>query len=552
MGFARGLRLPAVKRWPRLASMIKAIRNNFRWVLPSLTAAFGSVQSALPATPAVARRPNVLWIMCDQLRFDCIGANGNHIIKTPNLDRLAAASANFSRAFVQAPVCVPSRVSYFTGRYPHSHRNRVNYTPLAATETLLPARLKAADYNTALIGKTHIYYRYPPTGEEVRRTGFDRVDLHDGVPFTDQWSDYAQWRKMHDPLHELAYRRLARSVPEIRATLPTNSNPYRAAIDAQFTDTAWTGLRTRERLKELAASQRPFFLFSSFWKPHEPYEVPAPYDTMYNNVEIPLPKVETQESIERLPVPLQKLLLRNKTPAYLMDHRMLQWAYRSYYGTVSHLDHEIGLILEMLQQLELAENTIVVFNSDHGDQLLEHGEFGKNCFYEASVRVPMMFRFPGRIRPSRYDALIESVDVMPTLFELINLPLPKDCQGQSLVALCDGAGRPYAARDAVFSENVIPEVITGGNMDYTFEKGIGIKGILHPDAKMVRTSRWKYNYYPNGGAELYDLQNDPQEQINLAADPDHKTVVDDLKQKLLNWLIIADEADQIAPRWVIP
>ena len=512
-------------------------------------------KSVAPAGPvldaAAPRRPNVLWIMCDQLRYDCLGANGNQLIKTPHLDRLAAASANFSNAFVQAPVCVPSRVSYFTGRYPHSHRNRVNYTPLAATEVLLPARLKAAAYRTALVGKTHIYYNYPPTPEEVRRTGFELVDVHDGVPFTDEWSAYVAWRKEHDPLQRLPYRQLARNVPEMRATLPPHHNPFRAAIDEQFTDTTWTGLRTCERLRELGASGRPFFLFSSFWKPHGPYEVPAPFDAMYDDMEIPLPKAETLESIQRLPLPLQKLLLRGKQPEYRTDRQTLEWIYRSYYGTVTHLDREIGRILDTLQQLGLSDNTIVVFNSDHGDQLLEHGEFGKNCFFESSVHVPLLFRFPGRIQPGRYDALVESVDVLPTLFDLMGLPQPEACQGQSLVALCDGADRPGPTREAVFSENVIPEVITGGNLDYEFVKGAGIKGILHPDAKMVRTRRWKYVYYINGCAELYDLHNDPLEQCNLAAEPGQAAVVADLKQRLLNWLITADETDQIAPRWLI-
>ena len=184
-----------------------------------------------------ARRPNILWIMCDQLRYDCVGANGNPIIKTPNLDRLAEQSANFSHAFVQAPVCVPSRASFFTGRYPHSHRNRVNYTPLAASEVLLPARLQRAGYRTALVGKTHLYYQYPPTADEARRTGFDLVDLHDGAHFTDQWSAYAQWRQAHDPLRDIPYRRQARTVPRIRASLPPDANPFRAAIDERFTET---------------------------------------------------------------------------------------------------------------------------------------------------------------------------------------------------------------------------------------------------------------------------------------------------------------------------
>jgi arylsulfatase A-like enzyme len=525
----------------------------FVWsVEPGLADDAKAEVAADPADPS--RRPNILWIMADQLRYDCVGANGNRIIKTPGLDRLAAESANFSNAFVQAPVCVPSRASFFTGRYPHSHRNRVNYTPLAASEVLLPARLKAAGYRTAIVGKSHLYYHYPPTADEARQTGFDLVDLHDGVNFTRMWScsAYAQWRQANDPLRDIPYYQTAIQVRRLRAALPPDANPYRAAIEPQYTDTVWTGTRTREQLKDLAASDQPFFLFCSFRKPHGPYEVPVPFDSMYSDIEIPLPVPETPEAIGQLPTPVQKLILRGKKPEYAMDRTQLQWLYRSYYGTVSHLDQEVGLILETLKEAGEDDNTIVVFTADHGDQLLEHGLTGKNVFFEASIHVPLMVRLPGSVQPGRYDALVESVDVLPTLFELAGLREPENCQGRSLVSLYSEAGGTSAPRDAVFSENVIPEVITSGVLDFSFVKGAGIKGIRHPDAKMVRTRRWKYNYYPDGYEELYDLQNDRQERHNLAEDPAHKPVVDDLRQRLLNWLITADEVDQIAPRWMLP
>ena len=212
------------------------------------------------------------------------GANGNPLIKTPSLDRLAAQSANFTYAFVQAPVCVPSRASYFTGRYPHCHRNRVNYTPLDRSEVLMQARLKSAGYATASVGKLHYY---PPTPEEARRTGFDFVELHDGVRFTDEWSDYAKWRQQNDPqAANYYYRNLAKDVKP-------GENPFRAAIDERFCETTWTGERTRHYLKQLAGQDKPFFLFCSFWKPHPSFEVPSPFSEMYNGVEIPLPEPAT-------------------------------------------------------------------------------------------------------------------------------------------------------------------------------------------------------------------------------------------------------------------
>ena len=523
-------------------------RREFLQQSISIAAATGISSRSVSAgeNAARSRLPNILFIMTDQQRSDCMGANGNPIIQTPNLDRLAEQSANFSHAFVQAPVCTPSRVCYFTGRYAHSHRNRVNYTPLDESEILMPARLKQAGYRTGIVGKSHIYYQYPPTPYEAKRTGFDIVELHDGAHSTDPWSAYVQWRNERDAMRDkYNYRALARNV----ADLSSGANPYRAAIDELFTDTTWTGLRTRHHLSEMAKSGQPFFLFSSFWKPHSPYEVPVPFDSLYDDMKIPLPKRETLESIHQLPLPLQKLILRGKKPPYDTDPETLEWIYRSYYGSITHIDREVGAILETLEQTGLADNTIVVFASDHGDQMLEHGLFGKNCFFEASIRIPFLIRYPGRIRPGNYDALAESIDLLPTVFELMGLPEPYSCQGRSLVPLISGADRQYDEREAVFSENIIPEVF--GIDNFRFDKGKGIKGIRHPDAKMVRTRKWKYNYYPEGYAELYDLENDPLEQRNLAGDAQYKSTVDEMKGRILDWLINSVETDQIAPTWLV-
>ncbi len=495
-----------------------------------------------PAAPAAPqRRPNILFIMTDEQRWDCVGANGNRLIKTPSLDRLAAQSASFQHAFVQAPVCVPSRASYFTGRYAHSHRNRVNYTPLDRSEIMMQARLKASGYATASVGKLHYY---PPTTEEARRTGFDFVELHDGVRFCDEWSDYAKWRQASDPQAvAFYYRSLAKDVNP-------GENPFRAAIEERFSETTWTGERTRHYLKQLAGQDKPFFLFCSFWKPHPSFEVPRPFSEMYNGVEIPLPEPTTLAQIQRLPPPLQSLILRQ--PVYDMDRQRLEWMYRSYYAAISHVDREVGAVLQALRETGQAERTIVVFASDHGDQMMEHGLMGKNCFFEASIRVPLMICLPGRVRPAKYDELVEAIDLMPTLFDLCGVPEPVSCQGRSLVPLIAPDGRPYEPHDAVFSENIIPEVITDGRLDFAFEKGKGIKGIRHPDAKMVRTQRWKYVYYPDGYAELYDLQNDPKELTNLAGRSDSQAVEQEMKDRLLKWLTTASETDQIAPRWLLP
>lgn len=481
----------------------------------------------------VGNRPNVLFVMTDQQRFDCLGANGNANIRTPNLDRFAAQSVNFQNAFVQAPVCVPSRVSYFTGRYPHSHKNRVNYTPCDGREVFLQKTLRDAGYRTGSVGKLHYY---PTTADHARSTGWDTVYLDDGVPRNDACSDYVKWRQAHDPNAAVGYN-----------TLAPARNPFRSALKYEYTHAAWTGLHTRKVLGEFAADSKPFFLFSSFFDPHSPYLAPQPFDAMYDDVELPLPREVSLDDIRKLPPPLQKQILRFK-PEYGMPRARLEWIYRSYYAMVSMVDREVGGILDALDRSGKAGNTIVVFASDHGDQLLEHGLVGKNVFFESSIHIPFLVRWPGRIAPARRRELIETVDLVPTLLELCGLTVPDRVQGRSLAPLL--AGAPYSAREMVFAENAIPEVITANSMEYAYGPGKGVAGIRHPDAKMVRTARWKLTHYPGHGGELYDLENDPGETRNLYSDPDDSNTIRDLQGALLDWMIVADETDQIAPQWL--
>jgi len=494
---------------------------------------------AASAVGAQSRRPNVLFIMLDQWRFDCLGAHGNPLIRTPNLDRLAARSADLTHAFVQAPVCVPSRISFFTGRYPHSHKNRVNYTPYEQPEPMIQSLLQDAGYQTGSAGKLHFH---PPTAEHARSTGFDRVALDDGIRRTDRFSDYVRWRQANDPNADVYYQQRVEN-PE------PGQNPFRAVIDKEFTPTAWTGRETRALLDDFAADSKPFFLFSSYFKPHSPHTIPAPYDALYNDVDIPLPDPVDLETIQRLPLPVRKMILRSRV--YDLDREELQWRYRSYYGDVTWLDEEVGQTLDDLERLGIADDTVIVVTTDHGDQMLEHGLFGKNVFYEDSVHIPLLVSWPGTIRPGVYSELVESVDVLPTLLELCGLPVPEHVQGRSFAPLIAGDRTSYRPRDAVFAENVMPEVITNGDEGYFFEPGKGIAGVRHPDAKMIRTRRWKLNYYVGHGGELYDLRNDPGERNNLYDDPAAQPIVHELKSRLLDWLISADENDQIAPKWLI-
>jgi len=279
-----------------------------------------------------------------------------------------------------------------------------------------------------------------------------------------------------------------------------------------------------------------------------PFEVLEPFDSLHSDDAMPLPKRVDMEYIRSLPLPVQKLILRGNRRPFEMDREKLLWAWRSYYASIAHIDREVGRTLDLLDELGMRDNTIVVFSSDHGDQLLEHGLTGKNVFFDESVRVPLMIRAPGgAAKPGRYDQLVESVDVVPTLMKLCGLERPRHCQGHDLTPLLSGSG-DYKPRDAVFAENVIPEVITIPGHQFT--PGEGVAGIRHPDAKMVRTKKWKYNYYPEGFEELYDLENDPKETRNLAeSQPD---IAREMKGRILDWILTASETEQIAERWLVP
>ena len=389
---------------------------------------------------------------------------------------------------------------------------------------MLQSLLQSNGYQTASVGKLHFM---PPTAAHAKTTGFDHVQLDDGIPRTDPFSDYVKWRNQADShAKEFHYNATQKS-----------ANPFKAKIDKQFTPTAWTGAETRRLLKDLAANPKPFFLFSSFFKPHAPYTVPAPYDALYNDINIPLPKPVDLTYIRQLPPPVQRMILRFK-PAYDTNRELLQWMWRSYYAGVTMLDDEVGLIL---MELENIPNTAVFVLSDHGDQMLEHGLFGKNVFFEDSVKVPMLIHAPGRIPPGTRTELTEAIDVLPTILDLCGIKIPDTVQGRSLLK--------NESREMVFCENIMPEVITNGDTGYPYTPGKGIDGIRHPDSKMVRTNRWKLNYYPGNGGELYDLENDPGEWNNLFKSQPAR--VSELKGAILDWLSTADEVDQVAKHWDI-
>ena len=447
---------------------------------------------------------NILWIMVDQMRGDCAGFAGHPLVRTPHLDALASRSVVFDRAFTQSPLCGPSRVCLFTGKYVSDHGVWWNGVPLPPDETLLPALLRDAGYQTAIIGKLH----FAPPGLSY---GFDHAELHEEL--------------LLDELGLDAYDRfLAERNPPAQGPSPSTqwTNPVSGVgichMPEELEETRWVADRTCAFLRERVAS--PFFLFASFIRPHSPYNPLPRFAEPYTDADIAPPPFIPQEW-DRVP-PRVRATAESWGWDALQPHDFAE-VRRHYYGLCSQIDESVGRILKCLQEQGLADDTVVVFGSDHGDFLGEHGLLFKEHLYEGSLHVPLIIHDPrSNGRPARCNSLTETVDIMPTLLELADLPAPPGLRGRSL---CPALADPqHQHRSHVFGEWTthcvnarVREVLDACTETHT---------------AYVRTDRWKYIHYIGEPGELYDLEADPDERDNLYTETGLSAVKDEMEALL--------------------
>jgi arylsulfatase len=339
---------------------------------------------------------NVLLITADQMRFDAIAAHGNPYIRTPNLDRLVASGVTFRRAYAESPVCVPARAGLLTGRLPHRNGVYHNGTPLIDGTPTVVRSLAAAGYHTQAIGKMH----FTP----VRAShGFESMWLSEEIPASADEDEYLtdllaagidHVLEPHGVRHELYY------------------SPQPSQLPADLHTTGWTGRRTADFLTGIG--DRPFFCWTSFIKPHPPFDPPAPYYLWYDPLEMPDPVRDPRE-LDRLDYHVHRQhRVKWTRPDLDLDRIRVMRAY--YYACVSHLDAEIGRILDTLESTGLRENTLVVFTADHGEYLGDHWSFGKRGYHDAAARIPLVLSRPGRIPQGLgADALTGLTDLAPTL-----------------------------------------------------------------------------------------------------------------------------------------
>ena len=430
------------------------------------------------AVAGADQRLNVLWICADDHAPYVMGAYGNRRVRTPHLDRLAAGGIRFDRAFCNSPICTASRQSFITGRYPRTVGVTRLETALPENELTLAGMLKQAGYETASFGKMHFNSAF--------KHGFDqRLDLPEFHAALTQRKPAAlpphvavqpRWQPFKDPAR----------IWLNSAVLPVG------AVDADM-DATYFAEHAEQYLKQ--PHRKPFFLIVSFYEPHSPFRFPVEDAGRVNPAVFPVPTVGPEDA-RQIPA-----VFRDLTPD---EKRGIAAAY---YTSVEFLDRKIGRVLDALEKSGQAERTLVIYTGDHGYSLGQHGRFEKHTSYEESIRAALLMRYPGVIHAgSATPALVEFIDIVPTVLDLCGLKTPPTVQGKSLVRLLKGQTDKHRAR--VYVEYALNEeaAVRDGRWKLVFERG-----------KRRRTD----GYDPGTPliphlVRLYDLVVDPAEMHNVA------------------------------------
>ncbi len=453
---------------------------------------YGLMNASLPAARNLhpdggdPRHPNVLFIAVDDLRND-LGSYGHPLVKTPNIDRLAKRGMRFDRAYCQYPVCNPSRTSLLTGLRPDATgvlSNSTNFRAKLPDVVTLPQLFRQQAYYTASLGK--IFHR-GLTMEDLRAEMDDKKSWDEARYF--QTTGQGQLGEGRN----LTGGRLA-WCHWLAAEGDDEDQP-----DGQI---AREAIRLLEQQRE-----RRFFLALGFHKPHDPFIAPKRYFDLYPLDELKLPR----DPAGRTPdVPHAIPAGPREEFARFTDRERREFM-RAYYAGISFTDAQIGKVLDALDRLKLADNTIIVFFGDHGYHLGERGWWNKNTIFELSARAPLIVVTPKMTAKGKSSSrLVEFLDIYPTLAELCDLPAPANLQGRSFGPLLDDPRRPW--KNAAFTQ-----VQRGPVAGYS-----------------VRTERWRYSEWDEGkqGAELYDHRRDPGEYKNLAQDPKYTGTVTELRKLL--------------------
>jgi N-acetylglucosamine-6-sulfatase len=427
---------------------------------------------AAPLVPAASSRPNILFILIDDLRFNALGITGHPFMKTPHIDRIGREGAVFGRAFVTTPLCSPSRASFLTGRYVHAHGVTGNGDNAALSHQLVtfPRLLKDAGYETAYVGKWHM------GNDDTPRSGFDR------------WVSFRGQGVYIDP--------------------PVNVDGKLVKASGYMTD-----ILTDHAVEFISRSrQKPFCLYLAHKAIHGPFTPAARHKDLYSTEPVQR-HPNAADTLEGKPAMTRQV---DGQPAVKPGGGSPDELIRNQLRCLAAIDDGVGRILKALEETKQLDNTLVIFTSDNGYFWGDHGLGDKRWAYEESIRIPMLARYPKWIKAgSKFGGMALNIDIAPTALDAAGVKIPASIHGRSLVPLMQGRARNWR---------------TSFVAEYYAEKNYPRTPTWHG----VRNERWKYVRYDElqGMDELYDLKSDPYEMKNLIEDPSFKATLESLKKEL--------------------
>jgi len=426
---------------------------------------------------AETESPNVIFFMTDDQRFDSLSWAGSRYVKTPNIDRLAREGAYFTNSFVTNSLCGPSRATCLTGRYSHNTGVRVNEGTLPLEEETILEWAQDVGYRTAFVGKWH----NKPWGRDRK------LDYYFGFRGQGQYYD-----------------------PVIQENQGVEKE-YKGWIEDILAD------KTIDFIKKTTAEKNPFFICHWLKTPHQDCEPAERHRNLFRDVRYPKPATfNTDYAGKPRAVREADMKIGGKgTYSYVKDWNEFM---RNYYRVLVGVDENVGRILDNLDELGLAENTLVLYTSDNGYFHGEHRFFDKRLMYEPSIRIPLLIRYPKEIKPGTViEEMVLNIDFAPTLMDYAGISVPEDMDGRSMRQLLAGESLQWR-EDFLYEYYAYPDW-----------------HMVRPH-KGVRTKKWKYiDYYdfPNHEYELYDLENDSGEEHNLIDNPTYKDVVESLRKRLI-------------------
>ncbi len=503
---------------------------------------------------------NILFIMCDQLRWDYLSCYGHPHLDTPNIDRLAGIGVRFDCAYVNAPVCGPSRMSFYTGRTVFSHGATWNGVPLPIGELTLGDYLIPEGVRVAVAGKTHI----KGDREAIARLGLTDATEIGLIVSEGGFEPYER----DDGLHphglappELSYNRWLNALGydgdnpwdtwanagegpdgEIMSGWALRNSIYPARIKEEHSETPYITDRGLAFIEE--CGDRPWLLHLSYIKPHWPYIAPAPYHNMYGNNTV-LPAVKHHRELSEAH-PVMRAFMDMEIGQSFARDEVRDAVIPAYMGLTKQIDDHLGRVFDFLQRSGRMADTMVVFTSDHGDYLGDHWLGEKELFHEPSVRVPLIIYDPDEradaTRGTACKDLVEAIDLVPTFLDALNAKASQHrLEGRSLLPFVHG--QPTLNwRESVFAE-----------LDYACYDARQLVGRGANDCRafMLRNARWKYVHFKGYRPQLYDLQEDPDEYVDLGESAAHEGIRRDMHAALLERLIDRRNRVTVDDQWML-